>query len=72
MPPSLRMCMDSWKKVLPDYEWKRWSLRDFNVNSLPWTKEARAKLVHGLLLPIMYACMHCIRKVEFIWIQMYW
>lgn len=41
IPPSLRMCMDSWKKVLPDYEWKRWSLQDFDVNSLAWTKEAR-------------------------------
>lgn len=40
IPPSLRMCMDSWKKVLPDYEWRRWSLKDFDVNSLPWTKEA--------------------------------
>jgi hypothetical protein len=40
IPPNLRMCMDSWKEVLPDYEWKRWTLKDFDVNSLSWTKEA--------------------------------
>jgi mannosyltransferase OCH1-like enzyme len=32
--------MESWKRVLPDYEWKRWGLKDFDVNTLPWTKEA--------------------------------
>lgn len=32
--------MDSWKKNLPDYKWKLWSLKDFDVNSLSWTKEA--------------------------------
>ncbi|MDO5420226.1 MAG: glycosyltransferase [Bacteroides sp.] len=40
IPYSLQVCMDSWKKNLPDYKWKLWSLKDFDVNSLPWTKEA--------------------------------
>lgn len=40
IPYSLQVCMDSWKKNLPDYKWKLWSLKDFDVNSLSWTKEA--------------------------------
>ena len=34
IPYSLQVCMDSWKKNLPDYKWKLWSLKDFDVNSL--------------------------------------
>lgn len=40
VPQSLKVCMNSWKKILPDYQWRLWSIRDFDVNSLPWTKEA--------------------------------
>ena len=32
IPYSLQVCMDSWKKNLPDYKWKLWSLKDFDVN----------------------------------------
>lgn len=37
---SLKVCMNSWKEILPDYEWRLWDLNSFDVNSLPWTKEA--------------------------------
>lgn len=40
IPRSLRVCMESWKKILPDYEWRKWGLKDFDIDSLPWTKEA--------------------------------
>lgn len=40
LPPNLRMCMNSWKKNLPDYKWKLWTLHSFDVNALAWTKEA--------------------------------
>lgn len=40
IPPSLRVCMNSWKKVLPDYQWRLWDLNAFDLNSLSWTKEA--------------------------------
>lgn len=40
IPHSLQVCMNSWKKMLPDYKWKLWGLKDFEVDSLPWTKEA--------------------------------
>lgn len=40
LPPNLQMCMRTWKKRLPDYEWKLWTLRSFDVSALVWTKEA--------------------------------
>ena len=30
-----RKCIASWKKVLPDYEIKRWSMKDFDFSSMP-------------------------------------
>ncbi len=40
IPKSLRICMESWKKVLPDYEWRLWDIHSFDIQSLVWTKEA--------------------------------
>ena len=28
-PEKIQMCMDSWKKVMPDYEWKLWNTESF-------------------------------------------
>lgn len=42
IPHSLRVCMNSWEKRLPGYKWRLWSLKDFDINSLAWTKEAYA------------------------------
>ena len=33
--------MDSWKKIMPDYEWKLWNTENFNIDSsIPYVKEA--------------------------------
>lgn len=40
MPPLSLKCIDSWKKFLPDYELKRWNEETFDVNSIPYVKEA--------------------------------
>lgn len=42
LPPNLQMCMRTWKKRLPDYQIKKWTLRSFDVNALDWTREALA------------------------------
>lgn len=42
-PEKIKMCMDSWKKVMPDYEWKLWNTETFDIeNSIPYVKEAFA------------------------------
>ena len=35
-------CMASWHKYLPDYEIKEWNEDNFDVNMIPYTKEAYA------------------------------
>ena len=34
-PRNIRRCMNSWRKVMPGYEIKRWSLENFDAASAP-------------------------------------
>lgn len=40
LPPLAIKCINSWKKYLPDYEIKEWNEDNFDVNIIPYTKEA--------------------------------
>lgn len=42
LPPLALKCIESWKKYLPDYEIKEWNEDNFDVNIIPYTKEAYA------------------------------
>ena len=42
LPSMARHCIESWKKFLPDYEIKEWNEDNFDVNIIPYTKEAYA------------------------------
>ncbi len=39
-PDKIRRCMDSWKRVLPDYEFRLWDKQRFDIESSIWVKEA--------------------------------
>lgn len=39
-PPKIKRCMETWQKVLPDYEIKLWNTENFDVNSVPYVREA--------------------------------
>lgn len=39
-PKKIRKCMDTWQKTHPDYEIIRWSTKNFDVDSVPYVKEA--------------------------------
>lgn len=39
-PEKIQVCIDSWKKILPDYEFILWDKSRFDINSVPWVKEA--------------------------------
>lgn len=44
LPESALKCIASWKKYFPDYEIKEWNEDNFDVNIIPYTKDAyRAK-----------------------------
>lgn len=40
LPELAKKCIESWKKYLPDYEIKEWNEDNFDVNIIPYTKEA--------------------------------
>lgn len=40
LPPLAIKCINSWKKFFPDYEIKEWNEDNFDVNIIPYTKEA--------------------------------
>lgn len=39
-PELIQKCVNSWKEKLPEYEIKRWSIQNFDVNICQYTKEA--------------------------------
>lgn len=39
-PPVIKQCIDTWHKVLPDYEIILWDTKRFDINSVPWVKDA--------------------------------
>ena len=40
MPSKQKKYIEGWKKLMPDYEFKCWSEKDIDVNSVPFMKEA--------------------------------
>ena len=42
LPRSAEKCIASWKKFLPEYEIVRWDESNFDVNAIPYTREAYA------------------------------
>jgi len=39
-PPFIKECMDTWHKIMPDYEMILWDKNRFDVNSVTFVKEA--------------------------------
>lgn len=40
MPELALKCIESWHKFMPDYEYKLWNEDTFDVNRIPYTREA--------------------------------
>lgn len=40
LPKSAERCIASWRKFFPDYEIKEWNEDNFDVNMLPYTRDA--------------------------------
>lgn len=40
MPELAQKCIASWHKYMPDWEYKLWSENNFDVSSVPYTKES--------------------------------
>ena len=42
LPKKAVKCLNSWKKFFPDYEIKEWNESNFDVDCIPYTKQAYA------------------------------
>ena len=40
LPPLAVKCIESWRKFLPDYEIREWNEDNFDVDAIPYTREA--------------------------------
>ena len=40
MPERLKRWQESWRRMLPDFEFILWNESNFDINSVPWVKEA--------------------------------
>ncbi|MBQ8958957.1 MAG: glycosyl transferase [Bacteroidales bacterium] len=40
MPEMVQKCVASWHRFMPDWEYRLWNEDNFDVNSVPYTKEA--------------------------------
>ena len=40
LPQDAQKCIASWKKYMPDYEIKEWNEDNFDIDTLPYTREA--------------------------------
>lgn len=40
LPAAVKDCIKSWEKYMPDYSIKCWNEENFDINSVPWVKEA--------------------------------
>lgn len=43
IPQNIKHCIDSWKKILPDYEIRCWDLKKFPLQKHIWVKQAFEK-----------------------------
>lgn len=59
-PEKIAMCLNSWKKYLPDYQIKLWSADSFNINDCLWVKQAfeRKKYAFAADYIRLYALYH--------------
>lgn len=39
-PENIKRCIDSWKQLLPDYQFIEWNENNFDINNLKYVKEA--------------------------------
>lgn len=49
LPKSALKCIDSWRKFFPDYEIKEWNEDNFDVNQIPYIKEAYAAMKYAFV-----------------------
>lgn len=59
-PYLIRKCIKSWRKSMPDYEIKEWNEDNFDVNAIPFVREAYAERKWAFVADVcrFYACYY--------------
>ena len=52
IPDFLKKCMESWYKLCPDYEIRRWDENNFDVSKYPFTKQAAENKKYGFITDV--------------------
>lgn len=57
-PYLIRKCIESWKRIMPDYEIKEWNEDNFDVNAIPFVKQAYEEKKWAFVADVcrFYAC----------------
>lgn len=60
VPVELQKCMETWQKILWDYEFIKWDFNRFDINSSDWVKEAFANKKYAFACDYirLYAIYH--------------
>ena len=69
-PGKIRRRIESWKKLLPDYEIWEWNEKNFDVYSIPYTSARHTGQENTHLSVMRQGYMHFFIMVESIWIWM--
>lgn len=63
LPPLALECIASWRKFFPDYEIKEWNEDNFDVNIIPYTREAYSAKSMLLLVIMLDSGFYTITEV---------
>lgn len=57
-PHLIRKCLESWRKIMPDYEIKEWNEDNFDVNAITFVKQAYEERKWAFVADVcrFYAC----------------
>ena len=60
-PQRILDCIESWRRVMPDYEIVCWDMERFDIHSVPWVEQAceHGKWAFAADYIRLYALYHC-------------
>ncbi len=68
-PTKIAKCIDSWKRILPDYEIMLWDTKRFDLSKSTWVKEAFECKKYAFAADYIDSTLYIIME-ESIWTQM--
>ena len=70
MPAKLKECIQTWKRIMPDYELRCWDMNSFDIHSVRFVEQA-CSMKKWALQQTIFGFMLFTRVEEYIWIRMF-